>query len=251
LSPRDAQAQAGDWSRARSDAARAISPPLAAGLDLIHRVIEEDGALPAAMKALFAAAAAANKGREQLTAAKLERARVLGVTSSEVGGAAIALLLARGEGAFEALTRAAALLFAAEPPDASPPTDAAAAPDSGELTTTTTELALEYFREHFGGEVPLRQRVLAEIAPLAFEGYQLMHRAALKQNVLSPRDVELAMCAINASDYAGAFLEIHIAGARAVGANEAQIAEAVLCAIPAAGIAVWPAAAEAIIRTRD
>ncbi len=248
MSSQAERAPAGEWSSEVSAAARAISPSLAGGLDLIHRVIEQDGALPAATKALFAAAAAANKGREELTAAKLESARALGVSRAQVGGAAIALLLARGEGAFDALAKAAERAFADEHP-ASPPHVAATGSDSSELTTTT-ELALEYFREHFGGEVPLRQRVLAEIAPLAFEGYQLMHRAALKQNALSPRDVELAMCAINASDYAAAFLEIHVAGARAVGASEAQIAEAVLCAIPAAGIAVWPGAAEAIIRTR-
>jgi 4-carboxymuconolactone decarboxylase len=246
MSAVEPEERAGAWSREVSEAARAISPPLAAGLDLIHEVIEQDGALPAATKALFAAAAAANKGRQQLMRAKLSSAREHGVTSAQAHGAAIALLLARGEAAFDALATAAAVTYAGE----------AAGGDTGASTaqaelTTTTQLALEYFREHFGGEVPLRQRVLAEVAPRAFAGYQLMHRAALKDNALSPRDVELAMCAINASDYAAAFLEIHVAGARAVGASEAQIAEAVLCAIPAAGIAVWPGAAEAIIKTRD
>jgi alkylhydroperoxidase/carboxymuconolactone decarboxylase family protein YurZ len=233
------------WSREVAEAARAISPPLAAGLELIHEVIEQDGALPAATKALFAAAAAANKGRERLMRAKLASARELGVTSAQAQGVAIALLLARGEAAFDAMATAASVIYAGETARG----DTAASTGEDDLTTTT-ELALEYFREHFGGEVPLRQRVLAELAPRAFAGYQLMHRAALKENALSPRDVELAMCAINASDYAAAFLEIHVAGARAVGASEAQIAEAVLCAIPAAGIAVWPGAAEAIIKTR-
>jgi 4-carboxymuconolactone decarboxylase len=238
------------WSRDVIDAARVISAPFAAGLELIHRVIEDDGALPAAIKALFAAAAAANRGREQLMRTELARAAAAGISRAEADGAGVALLLARGEATFAAFAAAAAATFGDELRDGSgEPRIEVSAGGSAE-SDASAGLALEYFREHFGGEVPLRQRVMADIAPLAFQGYHLMHRAALKQNALSQRDVELLMCAINASDYSAAFLEIHVAGARAVGASEPQIAEAVVCAIPAGGIAVWPGAAEAIIRTR-
>ena len=220
-----------------------VSATFAAGLERIHRLIDTDGAVPASDKALFAAAAAANKGREDLLRAELERACRLGTSVAETGGAAIALLLARGEGACEQFARAAADIFGTTDGDGGDH-------EVADAVSTSPAEALEYFRHHFGGEVPLRQRAFAEIAPLGFEGYHLMHRAALKENPLSPKNVELLMCAVNASDYQAAFLEIHIAGARTVGASEAEIAEAVLCAIPAAGIGVWPGAAGAIVATR-
>jgi alkylhydroperoxidase/carboxymuconolactone decarboxylase family protein YurZ len=238
-SPSPSPARAGEVIAITRD----ISATFAAGLERIHLVIERDGALAAADKALLVAVAAANRGRDELMSAELTRARTLGIGGADADGAGLALLLARGEAAFADFARAAKRIFG-ERADVRGGGHAAAAP-------TSPAQALDYFREHFGGEVPLRQRVFAEIAPLAFEGYQLMHRAALKENPLSAKTVELVMCSINASDYQGAFLEIHIAGARSLGAGESEIAEAVLCAIPAAGIAVWPGAAEAIIRTRS
>jgi len=235
------------------EAARQISATFAEGLERIHRVVESDGALPAADKALLVATAAANRGRGALMSAELQRARLLGVNGADADGAALALLLARGEAAFAAFAAAVKGIFgdgATGAEGGRRGETMGAAVSRADLSNAGPEQALDYFREHFGGEVPLRQRAFAEISPLAFEGYHLMHRAALKENPLSPKSVELLMCAINASDYQVAFLEIHVAGARAVGASEPEIAEAVLCGIPAAGIAVWPGAAEAMIKTR-
>lgn len=225
-------------------ATRAISPRFAAGLARIHRVIETDGALPAVEKALFVAAAAATKGRRDVLRAALTRAAALGLPPAAAGGTAISLLLARGEGVFADFTAIATELlgpFGGRE---------AAASEPGEPDQLAEGEGVAYFREHFGGELPLRQRVFAEVLPLAFDGYHLMHRAALKENALAPKTVELMMCAANAADYQGVFLGIHVEGARALGATDAELAEAVVCAIPAAGIAVWPNAAEAILRTR-
>ena len=223
------------------DALRAVSPRFAAGVDRIHEVIDGDGALPAADKALFTAAAAAAQSQPLLLRSSLERARELGTTASAAAGAALVLLISRGEGVSREFALAVREVF-----------DASVFSGSGAdaAITATTEEALSYFRDHFGGEVPLRQRLFSEVAPLAFEGYYLMHQAALKHNELDPRTVELLLCAIIASTYHVNLLEIHVASARAVGATEREIVEAVLCAVPVAGVAVWSSGAAAVASTR-
>ena len=108
---------------------------------------------------------------------------------------------------------------------------------------------MAYFREHFG-EVPARQRLFAELAPRAFAGYQLLHRTALKENELAPKTCELLLCAVIAAVYQFDLLEIHVASARKLGATDAELAEAILSAYPAAGMTIWAGGAGAILAGR-
>jgi 4-carboxymuconolactone decarboxylase len=53
-----------------------------------------------------------------------------------------------------------------------------------------------------------------------------------------------------AAVYQFGLLEIHVASARKLGATDAELAEAVLCAFPAAGMTVWAGGAAAIAAGR-
>jgi alkylhydroperoxidase/carboxymuconolactone decarboxylase family protein YurZ len=211
-----------------------ISAPLGAGLRRIHAALRSDGALPAAQKAVAMAFAHAVRDQPALIARELDRARELGADPVFVGAACSLLLLNRGERAFTAFTLAARERFALPAPGAEP----------GEATP---ESALAYFAEHFGGEVPARQRLFAQLAPEAFVGYQLMHRGALQAD---RRRGELLLCTALAATYEFGLLDVHVTGARSAGASEAELAEALLCAVPASGLTAWAGGAGAIERTR-
>ena len=74
--------------------------------------------------------------------------------------------------------------------------------------------------------------------PAAADAYYLMRRGSIDANPLSPKHGELLLLAILAAGYSPMALT-HVRGARNAGASDEEIAEAVLCAIPAAGIAAW------------
>ena len=68
-----------------------------------------------------------------------------------------------------------------------------------------------------------------------------MRKGTIDCNQLDRKAAELMLITVLASDYSP-MAATHIRAARAVGATDEEMAEAVLCAVPAAGIAAWMAA---------
>jgi alkylhydroperoxidase/carboxymuconolactone decarboxylase family protein YurZ len=213
----------------------AISPKFAEGYARIRDVIDADGACPAYVKALAIACAAAVKGQRELAHRELDRSHRLGLSHAEAQGATLAVLISRGEAAYDTLTAAISAVF---------PTAIAHAAAVAEFAVDR-ESALDYFRSYFG-HVPAYIELMADEAPRALEGYVLMRQWSMGENTLDPKTVELIFLTINAAEFAPRFVGVHAAGARKAGATEAEIVEAVLCAIPVAGLAAWLPAADAI-----
>jgi alkylhydroperoxidase/carboxymuconolactone decarboxylase family protein YurZ len=219
----------------RSGAIAAISPKFAEGYARIREVIDADGACSAQVKALAVACAAAVKGQRDLAHRELARSQGLGLSLEHAQGAALAVLISRGEAAYASLTDAVAAVF--DVPLAAPKP----IPDFA----VDRESALHYFREYFG-HVPGYIELMADEAPRALEGYVLMRQWSMNENALDPKTVELLFLAINTAEFSPRFIAVHVAGARKAGASDAEIVEAVLCAIPVAGLASWLPAADAI-----
>jgi uncharacterized protein (TIGR02246 family) len=212
------------------EALAAADPAAGAGLDLVRGAANADGALPAGVKALFAAAAAAAKGHPGQLRDGLGRAKAAGIPAEQAWAAASALALSRGE---EVAGRLVAAILAHYGPSAE---GAAAAP-------LGVDAARAYFRDHFGGEIPERVELIAQSSQPVFEGYALLHRGVLHEGALEPKLAELLLCAVNAAELQTGFVEIHAQGARKAGASDAELVDAVVSVIPVGGIAVWAACA--------
>lgn len=224
----------------RSGELGGISPKFAEGLARVRDVTDVDGALPAAVKALFMAAAAAVKGHESMLRRELRRAVDGGVTLDQVRGAAISVLISRGEGVFERFRDAA---LECVDPAATVASGAgrgagSGAPAGDAVQDLGVEDAFSYFTDYFGF-VPDYIELMAEHAPRALEGYVLMRQYALAENLLEAKYVELLLCTVNAAEFSSRFVDVHAGGARRAGANEAEVVESVVCAIPVAGVASW------------
>jgi 4-carboxymuconolactone decarboxylase len=219
----------------------ALSPKFAEGLARVREVTDRDGALPARFKALCMAGTAAAKGHRELMARELGRAAELGLPERWVRGAAMALLISRGEAVYEAFAEAAGAAFG----------PGAADDGEGERAAAATRFdvsvasARGYFRATFGS-VPGYIETLAEGSPRALEGYFLMREAAVGENPLPSKMVELFYLPVNAADLQARLVGIHAAAARQAGASQAEIVEATVCAIPVAGAPSWVMAAEAV-----
>jgi alkylhydroperoxidase/carboxymuconolactone decarboxylase family protein YurZ len=207
-----------------------LAPESVAGYAQLRQVIDTDGALGAGLKALLIGAAAAARGHDALAARELARARELGVTDDELASAAAMLLLSRGEAVVERFGAAAGPIAPAGPPRP---------PDERDGTT--------YCHDYTGmDELPSRVTVMADRSPAAFEGYHRMHHAALSVDPAAALLSELVCCTVNAAELRGDFVAVHVAGAVRGGASRAQLIEAILCAIPVAGVAAWGAAVDAL-----
>ncbi|MGB6057142.1 MAG: carboxymuconolactone decarboxylase family protein [Microthrixaceae bacterium] len=217
----------------RSGELAAISAKFAEGLARVRDVTDVDGALPASTKALFMACAAAVKGHDSMLRRELRRAVEGGVTLPQVKGAAISVLISRGEAVFERFRDAAAECF-----DASDLRDVAPGRADGDVVDISVDDAFSYFTDYFSF-VPSYIELMAEHAPRALEGYVLMRQYALAENLLEPKLVEMLLCTVNAAEFSSRFVNVHAGGARRAGASEAEIVESVVCAIPVAGVASW------------
>lgn len=218
----------------------AVSHKFAEGFARIREVCDTDGACEAWAKALYMACAAIVKGHVDMTRRELERSKALGLTLSDARGAALAVMISRGEAVYQKFTDVIDEVFGekiAEPLDESPdfPLD--------------NEASLDYFESYFGF-VPDYIEVMANDAPRALEGYVLMRQWSLAENMLDARHVELLLCTINAAEFSSRFINVHANGARNAGCTEAQIVEAVVCAIPVAGVASWLPGADGIMEGR-
>ncbi|HUD91647.1 carboxymuconolactone decarboxylase family protein [Sphingobium sp.] len=208
---------------------RGHAPYTLAGYDIFRSVVASDGAIPARMKALFAAVAAVDRHHLTLATRELDRGVSLGLTSKEATAGLIVLSSLRGE--------AAALDFADIIEKSFGGTQA---PDPQPLPTAGEGEAEANFRAYWAGSIPAPLGALMRLAPQAADAYYLMRRGSLDANPLSAKYGELLLLAILAAGYSP-MAATHVRGARNAGATDEEIAEAVLCAVPSAGIAAWMA----------
>jgi alkylhydroperoxidase/carboxymuconolactone decarboxylase family protein YurZ len=224
----------------RSGEITAVSPKFAEGYARIREVCDTDGACDAWAKALYMACAAAVKGHAELTRHELARGRELGLILSDARGAALTVLISRGEAVYSTFTAATDEVFGetvGEPVGEVPdfPVD--------------EQAAREYFGSVFDS-VPGYIELMADEAARALEGYVLMRQWSLGENTLATEHSELLLCTINAAEFSSRFVNVHANGARRAGCSEAQIVEAVLCAVPVAGLATWLTGADGIMESR-
>lgn len=218
----------------------AMSHKFAEGYARVRDVTDNDGACPAWAKALYMAAAAAVRGQEALLEREIGRSHELGLTLSDARGAALAVLISRGEGVYSKFTAAIDATFGEKIPEPS---------DESPDFPLDRQAALDYFEGYFGF-VPNYVELMADDAPRALEGYVLMREWSLAENMLDSKHVELLLCTINAAEFASRFINVHANGARNAGATEAEIVEAVVCAIPVSGVASWLPGADGIMEGR-
>ncbi len=218
----------------------AVSPKFAEGLARVREVTDTDGACPAWAKALYMAAAAAVKGHRQMLTAQMERSRDLGLDLDVARGAALTVLISRGEAVYDLFNSAIDETFGE--------TLGADGGDAEEFSLDR-RACLDYFEDYFGF-VPDYVKLMADEAPRALEGYVLMREWSLAENVLDAGHAELLLCTINAAEFSARFVNVHANGARRAGCSEAQITEAVVCAIPVAGVAAWLPGADGIMEGR-
>lgn len=207
-----------------------LAPFTISGYGLFREVIELDGALPAKLKCLFSAVAASNKGYAELARRELERAAGFGLALNEAASGVILLSSLRGEGAALAFDKALGAVYEVPASAAQEPTLVRAEPGEAEAN----------FKSYWG-TVPPALASLLRLVPKGAEGYFLMRKGTIECNQLDRKAAELMLITVLASDYSPQ-AATHIRAARAVGASDEEMAEAVLCAVPSAGIAAWMAA---------
>ena len=224
----------------RSGEIAAVSAKFAEGFARVREVTDTDGALPAWAKAMYIACAAAVRGQDDLLGREMERARDLGLSVSDARGAALSVMISRGEGVYRTFSAAIDAAFGVK-----------IAPSDDEIPDfpLDRQAALDYFTSYFGW-VPDYIELMADEAPRALEGYVLMRQWALAENLLDAKHVELLLCTVNAAEFSSRFVNVHATGARNAGATEAELVEAVLCAIPVSGVASWLPGADGIMEGR-
>ncbi|MET1082322.1 MAG: carboxymuconolactone decarboxylase family protein [Burkholderiales bacterium] len=206
---------------------RRDAPKTLAGYRLFREVIETDGALPAPIKRLFVAAAACTKGYATMARRELSAAAASGLDLDLAAAAMTILASSRGEGAAlrfgEVLTSSYGSEVAVE----------------AEETPVVVEEgdAEKNFLSYFGSMPPSLEKLL-ELVPVGADAYYLMREGTLSRTALPPRYAELLLVTVIAADY-NEWAAVHMDGARRAGASEAEIAEAVLCAVPVAGLSAW------------
>lgn len=210
-----------------SDLLRDIAPYTVSGYALFRDIVETDGALPAKIKSLFVAVAAINKGYGELARREVERACRLGLGLKEAAAGFILLSSLRGEGA--ALEFKAVLDAVYPQPDTPRQARPTVKAEPGEAENN--------FKQYFGTVPPALAKLL-QLSPKGADGYYLMRRGTIECNSLNKKYAELLLVTVLASDYSP-MAATHIKAARTAGANDRELAEAILCAIPSAGIAAW------------
>lgn len=205
-----------------------------AGYARFRQVIDGDSALPARIKALFAAVAATTKGYPEMARRELARARSLGLAWEEASSAAVILCSVRGEGA--------ALRFV-ELLESEYGRDRAGDTALAEIAVAPTE-ARDNFLAYFGAMPPSLGKLVDHL-PIAADAYYLMREGTLGATAIGAKYAELLLVAVIAADYSP-LVAVHARGAITAGASEVELYEAILCAVPAAGLSAWVAAANAI-----
>ena len=213
---------------------RANAPKTLAGYARFRNVIDEDGALPATIKALLVAVAASTKGYADLARRELERGMALGLAFTEAAAGVTILCSVRGEGAALAFLDVVEQVY----PDRVAPETASAAIEVG------PDEARENFLAYFG-TMPVSLGELVEHLPVAADAYYLMREGTLATTPIGKKYAELLLVTVIAADY-HPLAAVHARGAMTAGASKAELYEAILCAVPVAGLSAWVAAINAI-----
>lgn len=209
---------------------RRYAPYTLSGYALFRRITDEDGAIPAKVKALLMAVAAVSKGRQALALRELRRGADLGLDLDEAVAGLIVLGSLRGEGAALDFEQVLTAVFGAQ-------SDVPAF----EPVSVSENEATENFTGYFG-TIPLPLELMLRLSPTGADAYYLMRKGSIDANPLSPKHGELLLLTILAADYSP-MVKTHVRGARNAGASDEEIAESLICAIPAGGIAAWMGAA--------
>ena len=215
--------------RLRRDAPKTVS-----GFRRWRTIIDTDGAVPARIKRLFVACAATIKGYRELAQRELVLARADGLTEAEAGAAVAILASVRGEGA--------SLRFYDIYQETFPEADDPDWPDEDMVVEDGEAEAnfLQYF-----GTMPPSLGKLFELKPLGADAYYLMREGTLSGTALGPVYAELLLVTVLAADYSS-WASVHIKGARTAGASDEAVAEAIICAVPTAGLSAWVIGATAM-----
>lgn len=213
---------------------RQKAPKTLAGYQRFRQVIDSDGALSVTIKALFVAVAASTKGYVEQARRELERGRALGLGFAEVAAGVTILCSVRGEGA---ALRFLELVEQVYPNRADPA-----------IGLTPIEVGPDEARDNFlayFGTMPVSLGELVDHLPVAADAYYLMREGTLATTPIGKINAELLLVAVIAADY-HPLAAVHARGAVAAGASKAQVYEAILCAVPVAGLSAWVAAINAI-----
>jgi alkylhydroperoxidase/carboxymuconolactone decarboxylase family protein YurZ len=166
-----------------------------------------------------------------LAARELARGIALGLELKEAVAGLIVLSSLRGEGAALAFQALLEQTYPEARDEAPPPPELTVAP--GE--------AIANFTDYFG-TVPVPLALMLKLVPKGADAYYLMRKGSINSNPLSPKYGELLLIVILAAEYSP-MTATHVPAARKAGASDEEIAEAIICAIPAGGIAAWMGAA--------
>lgn len=213
---------------------RRIAPQTLGGYARFRAIIDQDGALPAKVKALFVAVAATTKGYRQMALRELQRAQRLGLQFDEASSAAIVLSSVRGEGAALAFIDALESVYPESTGGEAPLRVMEVAPGEAEKNF------LAYF-----GTMPPSLGKLASLLPLGADAYYLMREGTINGTPLGAKYSELLLVAVLAADYSP-LTAVHIKGARTAGASEQEIAEAIVCTVTTSGLSAWVSGAAAM-----
>ncbi|MDF0487496.1 carboxymuconolactone decarboxylase family protein [Sphingomonas sp. H39-1-10] len=213
---------------------RRDAPKTVAGFRRWRTIIDTDGAVPARIKRLFVACAATVKGYEEMALRELQAAREAGLTEAEAGAAVAILSSVRGEGAALRFHGLFGEVY----------------PDGAEVEAGNEDILVEPGTAeanflHYFGTMPPSLGKLFEVKPLGADAYYLMREGTLSGTALGPVHAELLLVTVLAADYSE-WASVHIKGARKAGASEEAIAEAVICAVPTAGLSAWVIGATAM-----
>lgn len=213
---------------------RSTAPKTVAGFRRFRHIVETDGALPSLVKRLFLSAAAAVKGYEPMARRELAAAAALGLDVEQAAAALTILSSSRGEGAALRFAGVLEQVFG----------DAATVNAEETPIEVAEGEARQNFIDYFG-TVPPSLGKLLDLVPLGADAYYLMREGTLSGTALDPRHAELLLVTVLAADYSP-WSSVHMDGARRAGASEAEVAEAVLCAVPVAGLSAWVVGATAM-----
>jgi alkylhydroperoxidase/carboxymuconolactone decarboxylase family protein YurZ len=154
------------------------------------------------------------------------------------------LLLSHGIAAWECMVGQAARMeeFAwHEGRVAMPPASPAVGPEKSTVQERpwADEKALRAYYGAQGGSVPDWVESLWRRSPGFLEGYTRIRALALSDGRLPRKAKELIIVSCHAAHRFEKGTALHVAGARASGASEGEVAEALLVAVTAAGIPAW------------
>lgn len=219
-------------------------PASATGWARLRTVLDRDGSLSAVEKALIVALVAADRGRAALLDDEAVRLRGLGGEELLDGGVAL-LALSRGRAVADRFAAAAGRELDWSTGSTGTPGPDESAPAPADPDRAEVEAARDFFAPG-DGPAPAPIALLAAHAPGYLVGYRALREGLYAESGISARLAELALFAVSAGDYVEPHAAVHAGKALAAGADGAQLVEAGLCAVPAAGMAAWLIAAGAI-----